>query len=72
MVVYTEEETLDPDEIVTVGLMQKVLDNFVVYYKEVEAYAVTIEGEADDVVMDLGERLIVFYADLEQFEAEAE
>lgn len=70
LVADTEEEPLDPDEIVTVGLMRKVLNAFAVNCKGYEDFATAIEGEDDEIVMDLGERLNLFYEELEQYEAE--
>lgn len=64
LVINTEEEPLDPDVVVTVGLMREVLINFVAY-KGVEEFTVELEGEDEEIVLDLGDRLIVFYADLE-------
>lgn len=72
LVADTEEEPLDPDEIVTVGLMKKVLDSYVGVYKSYEDFVVAVEGEPDELVMDLGERLTAFYGELEQYETAAE
>ena len=63
LVFDTEDEPLDPDEIVTVALLREVLENFV-EYKGADL-TVTVEGEDDMIVMDLGERLTVFYGELE-------
>ena len=63
LVVDTEDDPLDPDEIVTVALLREVLENFVEYMGV--DLTVTIEGEEDMIVMDLGERLSVFYGELE-------
>ena len=63
LVVDTEDDPLDPDEIVTVALLREVLENFV-EYKGVNL-TVAVEGEDDMIVMDLGERLTVFYGELE-------
>lgn len=71
LVFHTEEEPLDPDEIVTVGLMREVLTNFVAY-RGVEEFTVELAGADDEIVMDLGERLVVFYAQLAEAEAAAE
>lgn len=70
LVADTEEEPLDPDEIVTVGLMRKVLNAFAVNCKGYEDFATAIEGEDDEIVIDLGERLNLFYEELEQYAAE--
>lgn len=72
LVADTEEEPLDPDEIVTVGLMQKVLDSYVGVYKSYAGFVVAVEGESDELVMDLGDRLTAFYGELEQYETAAE
>lgn len=63
LVIDTEDEPLDPDEIVTVALLREVLENFV-EYKGADL-TVTVDGEDDMIVMDLGERLAVFYGELE-------
>ena len=63
LVIDTEDEPFDPDEIVTVALLREVLENFV-EYKGADL-TVTVEGEDDMIVMDLGERLTVFYSELE-------
>ena len=47
----------------TVALLREVLENFV-EYKGADL-TVTVEGEDDMIVMDLGERLTVFYSELE-------
>ena len=65
LVVDTEDEPLDPDAIVTVGLVRQVQENFVTYYKVLKGFTVDVEGEEDEIVMDLGERLSAFYEDLE-------
>lgn len=70
LVADTEEEPLNPDEIVTVGLMRKVLNAFAVNCKGYENFTTAIEGEDDEIVMDLGARLNLFYEELEQYEAE--
>ena len=67
LVVDTEEEPFDPDEVVTVALMRDVLTNFVELYMGLDGFAFTLEGEDDELVMDLGERLTVFYAELEAY-----
>lgn len=67
LVVDTEEEPLDPDEVLTVGLMRGVLTNFVERYLGLDGFAVAGEGEDDEIVFDLGERLTAFYAELEAF-----
>ena len=67
LVADTEEEPFDPDEVVTVALMRDVLANFVELYKGLENFVFTLEGEDDEIVMDLGERLTVFYGELETY-----
>ena len=67
LVVDTEEEPFDPDEVVTVALLREVLTNFVELYKGLEDFVFTLEGEDDEIVMDLGERLTVFYGELEDY-----
>ncbi len=64
LVIDTKDDPLDPDEIVTVALLREVLENFVAY-KGLTDFPVTVEGEDDMIVMDLGERLTVFYGELE-------
>ena len=63
LVIDTEDAPLDPDEIVTVALLREVLENFV-EYKGADL-TVAVDGEDDMLVMDLGERLTVFYGELE-------
>jgi hypothetical protein len=63
LVIDTEDDPLDPDEIVTVAILREVLENFV-EYKGVDL-TVTVEGEDDMIVMDLGERLTAFLGELE-------
>ena len=65
LVVDTEDDPLDPDELLTVGLMREVLVNFVELYHGLEDFEVILEGADEDLVMDLGERLAVFYGELE-------
>ena len=72
LVVDTEEEPLDPDEALTVGLMREVLVNFVERYLGLDSFVVTLAGEDDELVMDLGERLTAFYTELETALAEQE
>lgn len=64
LVLSTEEEPLDPDEIITVALLREVLENFVAY-KGVEL-TVTVDGEDDELVMDLGDRLNAFFQLLDE------
>ncbi len=64
LVIDTEDAPLDPDEIVTIALLREVLENFVAY-KGLTDFPVTVEGEDGMIVMDLGERLTVFYGELE-------
>lgn len=63
LVADAEEEPLDPDEVITVALLREVLTNFV-EYKGADL-AVTLDGEDDEIVFDLGKRLTAFYAELE-------
>lgn len=65
LVVDTEDDPLDPDELLTVGLMREVLVNFVELYHGLEDFEVVLAGADEDLVMDLGERLLVFYDELE-------
>ena len=65
LVVDTDDEPLDPDMIVTVSLVRQVQENFVTYYRVLKGFTVDVEGEEDEIVMDLGERLSAFYEDLE-------
>ena len=65
LVVDTEEDPLDPDEVITVGLMREVLTNYVELCKGLDDFVITLEGEDDEFVMDLGERLTAFYGELE-------
>ena len=67
LVVDTEEEPFDPDEVITVALMREVLTNFVKCCKGLDDFVVTLEGEDDELVMDLGERLTAFYGELETY-----
>ena len=67
LVADTEEESFDPDEVVTVALLRDVLTNFAELYKGLEDFVFTLEGEDDELVMDLGERLAVFYGELEAY-----
>ncbi len=67
LVVNTEAEPLDPDELLTVGVLRKVLTNYALF-KGQEDFVVELTGEDDDLVLDLGERLTVFYAQLEAAE----
>lgn len=67
LVVNTEDDPLDPDELLTVGLLRKVLTNYALL-KGQEDFVVELTGEDDDLVLDLGERLTVFYAQLEAAE----
>ena len=64
LVIDTEDAPLDPDEIVTIALLREVLENFVAY-KGLTDFPVTVEGEDDMIVMDLGERLTAFLGELE-------
>ena len=68
LVVDTEEDPLDPDEILTVGLMREVLTNFVEIYVGLDDFVVELEGEDEDLVMDyidMISRLAEFYDDLD-------
>ncbi len=64
LVIDTEDDPLDPDELVTVAILREVLESFA-EYKGLTDFVVTVEGEDDMIVMDLGERLTVFYGELE-------
>ena len=66
LVTDTEDDPLDPDELLTVGLMREVLVNFAELYKGLDSFQVTAEGEDEDLVLDLGERLTAFYVELEE------
>ena len=61
----TEETPFNPEEIVTVALLREVLVNFVERCMGLDDFAVTLEGEDDEMVMDLGARLDALYAGLE-------
>ncbi len=61
----TGEEPLDPDAVITVALMRDVLVNYAELYLGLDDFVVTLEGEDDEMVMDLGVRLTAFYAKLE-------
>ena len=65
LVADTGEEPLDPDAVITVALMRDVLVNYVELYLGLDDFVVTLEGEDDEMVMDLGVRLAAFYAELE-------
>ncbi len=67
LVADTEEEPLDPDAVITVALMRDVLVNYAELYLSLDDFVVTLEGEDDEMVMDLGVRLAAFYAELETF-----
>ena len=67
LVTDTEEAPFDPDEVITVALMREVLTNFVELYLGLDDFVVNVEGEDDEMVMDLGERLTAFYAELEAY-----
>ena len=67
LVADTGEEPLDPDAVITVALMRDVLVNYVELYLGLDDFVVTLEGEDDEMVMDLGVRLAAFYAELETF-----
>ncbi len=45
--------------------MRDVLVNYVELYLGLDDFVVTLEGEDDEMVMDLGVRLATFYAELE-------
>lgn len=64
LVTDTVEKPLDPDEVLTVGLLREVLANFVKLCKGC-GFAITLAGEDDEVVMDLGQRLTAFYGELD-------
>ena len=61
----TEETPFNPEEIVTVALLREVLVNFVERCMGLDDFIVTLEGEDDEMVMDLGARLDALYAGLE-------
>ncbi|MCI8657533.1 MAG: hypothetical protein HFF72_08860 [Oscillospiraceae bacterium] len=63
----TGEEPLDPNAVITVAFMRDVLVNYVELYLGLDDFVVTLEGEDDEMVMDLGVRLAAFYAELETF-----
>lgn len=68
LVVDTEDDPLDPDELLTLGLMREVLTNFVELYKGLEDFAVELDGEDEAVVADYADmvsRLALFCEDLE-------
>ena len=65
LVADTGEEPLDPDAVITVAFMRDVLVNYVELYLGLDDFVVTLEGEDDEMVMDLGVRLATFYAELE-------
>ena len=68
LVVDTEDDPLDPDELLTVGLMREVLTNYVEIYVGLDDFVVELEGEDEELVMDyidLYSRLAVFYEELE-------
>lgn len=67
LVADTGEEPLDPDAVITVALMRDVLVNYAELYLGLDDFVVTLEGEDDEMVMDLGVRLAAFYAELETF-----
>ena len=67
LVADTGEEPLDPDAVITVAFMRDVLVNYVELYLGLDDFVVTLEGEDDEMVMDLGVRLAAFYAELETF-----
>ncbi len=58
----TGEEPLDPDAVITVAFMRDVLVNYVELYLGLDDFVVTLEGEDDEMVMDLGVRLADFPA----------
>ena len=68
LVVDTEDDPLDPEELLTLGLMREVLTNFVELYKGLEDFAVELDGEDEAVVADYADmvsRLALFYEALE-------
>ncbi len=68
LVVHTEENPYAPDELLTVGVLREVLVDFVAY-KGIEDLEFTVDGEDDELVMDLDVRLAAFYELLEAAEA---
>lgn len=65
---HTEDDPYLPDDLLTVGVLREVLVNFVAY-KGIEDLEFTVEGEDDELVMDLDVRLAAFYELLEAAEA---
>lgn len=65
---HTEDDPYLPDDLLTVGVLREVLVNFVAY-KGIEDLEFTVEGEDDELVMDLDVRLAAFYELLEAEEA---
>lgn len=65
---HTEDDPYLPDDLLTVGVLREVLVNFVAY-KGIEDLEFTVEGEDDELVMDLDVRLAAFYELLETAEA---
>ena len=63
LVIDTEDEPLDPDEIVTVAILREVMTNYAAYLDT--TFDVVIEGEDDMIVMNCDEILAEFYASLE-------
>ena len=70
LVADTGEEPLDPNAVITVAFMRDVLVNYVELYLGLDDFVVTLEGEDDEMVMDLGVRLAAFYAELENAPAD--
>lgn len=65
---HSEDDPYLPDDLLTVGVLREVLVNFVAY-KGIEDLEFTVEGEDDELVMDLDVRLAAFYELLEAEEA---
>jgi len=61
----TEETPFNPEEVVTVALLREVLVNFAERCMGLDDFAVTLEGEDGEMVMDTGARLTAFYGRLE-------
>jgi hypothetical protein len=61
----TVEAPFNPEEVVTVALLREVLVNFAERCMGLDDFAVTLEGEDGEMVMDTGARLTAFYGRLE-------
>lgn len=65
LVFDTEEEPFDPDELLTAGILREVLSRFAAR-KGIEELEFTVDGEDEDLIMDLGDQLSTFYTLLEE------